>query len=56
MELILILGLVYVKYYLDNNSTNPYQLWQSMGSPDFPTVEQFRQLRLLEVPQSRLQL
>ncbi|XP_076126229.1 alpha-L-iduronidase isoform X1 [Alosa pseudoharengus] len=43
-------GLMYVTYYLDNNSTNPHQLWQSMGSPDFPTAEQFRQLRLLEDP------
>lgn len=39
---------------MDNNSTNPYQLWQSMGSPDFPTEEQFRQLRLLEACYSAL--
>ena len=36
-------------YYLDNNVTNPYQLWQSMGSPDYPTPEQFRRLRSMEV-------
>uniref|UniRef100_A0AAQ5XU23 Alpha-L-iduronidase n=1 Tax=Amphiprion ocellaris TaxID=80972 RepID=A0AAQ5XU23_AMPOC len=38
-------GLVYVTYYMDNNVTNPYQMWQNMGSPDYPTVEQFRRLR-----------
>ncbi|KAL2091698.1 hypothetical protein ACEWY4_011513 [Coilia grayii] len=43
-------GMMYFTYYLDNNSTNPYQLWQHMGYPDFPTAEQFRQLRLLEDP------
>ncbi|XP_067083784.1 alpha-L-iduronidase [Osmerus mordax] len=43
-------GLVYVTYYLDNNVTNPYQLWQSMGSPDYPTPEQFRRLRSMEDP------
>uniref|UniRef100_A0A6Q2Y3D2 Alpha-L-iduronidase n=1 Tax=Esox lucius TaxID=8010 RepID=A0A6Q2Y3D2_ESOLU len=43
-------GLVYVTYYLDNNVTNPYQLWQSMGSPDYPSAEQFRQLRNMEDP------
>uniref|UniRef100_A0A3P8XVM2 Alpha-L-iduronidase n=1 Tax=Esox lucius TaxID=8010 RepID=A0A3P8XVM2_ESOLU len=42
--------LVYVTYYLDNNVTNPYQLWQSMGSPDYPSAEQFRQLRNMEDP------
>ncbi|XP_063051513.1 alpha-L-iduronidase [Engraulis encrasicolus] len=42
--------LMYVTYYLDNNVTNPYALWLQMGSPDFPTVEQFRQLRKLEDP------
>lgn len=42
-------GLVYVTYYLDNNVTNPYQLWQSMGSPDYPTAEQFRRLRGVQV-------
>nr|XP_015195539.1 PREDICTED: alpha-L-iduronidase [Lepisosteus oculatus] len=43
-------GLVYVTYHLDNNSTNPYQLWKSFGSPDFPTIEQFHQLREAEDP------
>lgn len=41
-------GLVYVTYYLDNNATSPYQLWVSFGSPDFPTAEQFRELRRQE--------
>lgn len=43
-------GLVYVTHYMDNNVTNPYQLWQSMGSPDFPTAQQFRQLRSVQNP------
>ncbi|XP_031599524.1 alpha-L-iduronidase isoform X1 [Oreochromis aureus] len=43
-------GLMYVTYYLDNNVTNPYQLWQNMGSPDYPTAEQFRRLRSVEGP------
>ncbi|XP_071338265.1 alpha-L-iduronidase isoform X2 [Trachinotus anak] len=43
-------GLVYVTYYMDNNVTNPYQLWQSMGSPDYPTAEQFRRLRGVQDP------
>lgn len=43
-------GLVYATYYMDNNVTNPYQLWQSMGSPDFPTPEQFRKLRAAQDP------
>lgn len=42
-------GLVYVTYYMDNNVTNPYQLWQSMGSPDYPTAQQFRALRRVQV-------
>lgn len=41
-------GLVYVTYYMDNNVTNPYQLWQDMGRPDFPTAEQFRRLRSVQ--------
>ncbi|XP_007557043.1 alpha-L-iduronidase [Poecilia formosa] len=45
-------GLVYVTYYLDNNVTNPHQLWQSMGSPDFPTAQQFRRLRSVEDPRT----
>ncbi|CAL8250420.1 unnamed protein product [Boreogadus saida] len=42
--------LVYVTYSLDNNVTNPQQLWQAMGSPDFPTAQQFQQLRAAEDP------
>uniref|UniRef100_A0A3Q1ISV6 Uncharacterized protein n=1 Tax=Anabas testudineus TaxID=64144 RepID=A0A3Q1ISV6_ANATE len=42
--------LVYVTYYMDNNVTNPYQLWQNMGSPDYPTAEQFRRLRSTQDP------
>ncbi|XP_041855329.1 alpha-L-iduronidase isoform X2 [Melanotaenia boesemani] len=45
-------GLVYVTYYMDNHVTNPYQLWQSMGSPDFPTAQQFRRLRSVEDPRT----
>ncbi|XP_017269987.1 alpha-L-iduronidase [Kryptolebias marmoratus] len=44
--------LVYVTYYMDNNVTNPYQLWQSMGRPDYPTAEQFRRLRSVEDPRT----
>ncbi|KAL3063063.1 hypothetical protein OYC64_002780 [Pagothenia borchgrevinki] len=43
-------GLVYVAYYIDNNVTNPYGLWQRMGRPDFPTAEQFRRLRSAQDP------
>nr|XP_040051081.1 alpha-L-iduronidase isoform X2 [Gasterosteus aculeatus aculeatus] len=42
-------GLVYIMYYIDNNVTNPHQLWQSMGSPDYPTAEQFRRLRAVQL-------
>ncbi|XP_041109745.1 alpha-L-iduronidase isoform X2 [Polyodon spathula] len=44
------LGLVYVTYYLDNNTTNPYLQWKNIGSPDFPTIEQFKELRKAEEP------
>uniref|UniRef100_A0A672JDS7 Alpha-L-iduronidase n=1 Tax=Salarias fasciatus TaxID=181472 RepID=A0A672JDS7_SALFA len=44
--------LVYVTYYMDNNVSSPYQLWQSMRSPDFPTAEQFRRLRSLQDPRT----
>ncbi|KAF7657526.1 hypothetical protein LDENG_00025810, partial [Lucifuga dentata] len=44
-------GLVYVTYHLDNNVTNPYQLWRRMGSPDFPSAQQLRRLRSVEDPQ-----
>ncbi|KAG9337928.1 hypothetical protein JZ751_027421 [Albula glossodonta] len=43
-------GLAYFVYYLDNNYTSPYQLWKSFGSPDFPSAEQFRQMRAREDP------
>lgn len=43
-------GLVYVTYHMDNNVTNPYKLWQSMGSPAFPTAQQFRRLRSVQDP------
>ncbi|XP_067409489.1 alpha-L-iduronidase isoform X2 [Emydura macquarii macquarii] len=42
--------LVYVTYYLDNNLTNPYSEWKKVGSPDFPTVQQFQQIRDAEDP------
>lgn len=42
-------GLVYVTYYIDNNVSNPYQLWQNMGRPDYPTAQQFRRLRSVQV-------
>uniref|UniRef100_A0A8C4GPI2 Alpha-L-iduronidase n=1 Tax=Dicentrarchus labrax TaxID=13489 RepID=A0A8C4GPI2_DICLA len=44
-------GLVYVTYYIDNNVTNPYELWRSFGSPDYPTAQQFRLLRSVQDPQ-----
>ncbi|XP_023692327.1 alpha-L-iduronidase isoform X2 [Paramormyrops kingsleyae] len=43
-------GLVYVTYYLDNNSSSPYSLWKAFGRPAFPTAVQFQQLRKLEEP------
>ncbi|XP_025905704.1 alpha-L-iduronidase [Nothoprocta perdicaria] len=42
--------LVYVTYYLDNNQTNPYLIWKKLGSPDFPSPEQFQQIRDAEDP------
>uniref|UniRef100_A0A8C8RJR2 Alpha-L-iduronidase n=1 Tax=Pelusios castaneus TaxID=367368 RepID=A0A8C8RJR2_9SAUR len=42
--------LVYVTYYLDNNLTNPYLEWKKVGSPDFPSVKQFQQIRDAEDP------
>uniref|UniRef100_A0A8C3RZY8 Alpha-L-iduronidase n=1 Tax=Chelydra serpentina TaxID=8475 RepID=A0A8C3RZY8_CHESE len=42
--------LVYVTYYLDNNLTNPYLEWKKVGSPDFPSVKQFQQIRDTEDP------
>ncbi len=43
-------GLMYVTHYMDNNVTNPFKLWENMGSPDYPTAQQFTQLRSQEVP------
>ncbi|POI35167.1 hypothetical protein CIB84_001081, partial [Bambusicola thoracicus] len=40
---------VYVTYYLDNNQTNPYLKWKKLGSPDFPSPEQFQQIRDAEI-------
>uniref|UniRef100_A0A674K0R2 Alpha-L-iduronidase n=1 Tax=Terrapene triunguis TaxID=2587831 RepID=A0A674K0R2_9SAUR len=42
--------LVYVTYLLDNNLTNPYLEWKKVGSPDFPSVKQFQQIRDAEDP------
>ncbi|XP_061673771.1 alpha-L-iduronidase isoform X2 [Syngnathoides biaculeatus] len=43
-------GLLYVTYLLDNNVSNPYQLWQNMGSPIYPTTDQFTKLRNVQDP------
>ncbi|XP_061875107.1 alpha-L-iduronidase isoform X5 [Colius striatus] len=50
MGLLALLELVYVTYYLDNNQTNPYLKWRGLGSPDFPSPEQFRHMRDAEDP------
>ncbi|KAM4050755.1 alpha-L-iduronidase isoform 2-T2 [Anomaloglossus baeobatrachus] len=42
--------LVYVTYYMDNTLTNPYLEWQKAGSPDFPSVEEFKRIRDKEDP------
>ncbi|XP_073398334.1 alpha-L-iduronidase isoform X2 [Dendrobates tinctorius] len=42
--------LVYVTYYMDNTLTNPYLVWQKAGSPDFPSVEEFKDIRDKEDP------
>lgn len=42
-------GLVYVVRYLDNQLCSPYGEWQHMGQPVFPSAEQFRQMRMVEV-------
>ncbi|XP_062456442.1 alpha-L-iduronidase isoform X3 [Rhea pennata] len=42
--------LVYVTYCLDNNQTNPYLIWKKLGSPDFPSPEQFQKIRDAEDP------
>ncbi|XP_057688975.1 alpha-L-iduronidase isoform X2 [Corythoichthys intestinalis] len=43
-------GLVYVTYLMDNNVSNPYQKWLNMGSPNYPTTEQFTKLRNAQEP------
>ncbi|XP_069482481.1 alpha-L-iduronidase [Ambystoma mexicanum] len=43
-------GLVYVTYFMDNNFTNPFLEWSKLGSPDFPTIKQFQQIRKAEDP------
>ncbi|XP_051923594.1 alpha-L-iduronidase isoform X2 [Hippocampus zosterae] len=43
-------GLVYVTYLMDNNVSNPYQEWQNMGSPVYPTTDQFTKLRNVQDP------
>ncbi|XP_036619432.1 alpha-L-iduronidase [Trichosurus vulpecula] len=40
--------LVYVTYYMDNNLTSPYLEWKKLGSPVFPTIKQFQQMRETE--------
>lgn len=41
--------LVFVVYKLDNAHGNPYQLWKEMGSPVFPSDDQFNELRRHQV-------
>ena len=41
--------LVFVVYKLDNARGNPYQLWKEMGSPAFPSDDQFNELRRHQV-------
>lgn len=41
--------LVYVVLYLDNQLSSPYSVWQRMGQPVFPSAEQFRHMRMVEV-------
>eukprot|EP00094_Tigriopus_californicus_P003825 TCALIF_03681-PA protein Name:"Similar to Idua Alpha-L-iduronidase (Mus musculus)" AED:0.08 eAED:0.08 QI:0/-1/0/1/-1/1/1/0/507 len=36
----------FVIYKLTNVNTNPYHLWQTMGSPERPTEDQLRRLRI----------
>ncbi|XP_051498933.1 alpha-L-iduronidase isoform X2 [Apus apus] len=50
MGLLALLELAYVTYYLDNNQTNPFLKWKNLGSPDFPSPEEFQQIRDAEDP------
>ncbi|XP_066430421.1 alpha-L-iduronidase isoform X2 [Eleutherodactylus coqui] len=43
-------NLVYVTYYMDNLVTNPFLEWQKAGSPDFPSIEDFRHIHDSEDP------
>ncbi|XP_030647534.1 alpha-L-iduronidase [Chanos chanos] len=38
-------SLMYVEYHLNNIQSSPYSLWVKMGSPAYPTAQQFRELR-----------
>lgn len=42
--------LAFVVYSLDNGHGSPFQVWQQMGSPVFPTDDQFKELRLHQEP------
>ncbi|XP_018413424.1 PREDICTED: alpha-L-iduronidase [Nanorana parkeri] len=42
--------LVYVTYYIDNTLTNPFSEYQKVGSPDFPTIKEFKQMHDAEDP------
>ncbi|XP_027692298.1 alpha-L-iduronidase isoform X6 [Vombatus ursinus] len=48
MGLLALLDLVYMTYYMDNNLTSPYLEWKKLGSPVFPTIKQFQQMRETE--------
>ncbi|XP_073453697.1 alpha-L-iduronidase isoform X4 [Aquarana catesbeiana] len=50
MGLLALLDLLYVMYYIDNALTNPFLEWQKVGSPDFPTMKDFKQIRDSEDP------
>lgn len=39
----------FVVYKLDNDNGNPFRLWKEMGSPVFPSDDQFNELRLHQV-------
>ncbi len=39
----------FVVYKLDNDNGNPYRVWKEMGSPVFPSDDQFNALRLHQV-------
>ena len=47
------LGARYVVYLLDNNVTNPQQVWLEAGSPDFPDQRLRELMRRAEVSVSR---